>query len=481
MAETWKQWEGTIVDGKFRLEQFLGGSEHSAVFLTEAGSPATKAAIKFVPATPQALDFQRTSWEQTSRLSHAHLMRLFGSGQCRFGNLDLVYAVMEYGEENLAQILPERALSAAEARDVLGPMLQTLQYLHAKGLVHGALKPANVLAVQDQLKLSSDQIRPFGKPGLVQESTIHAAPELAREGAGAPSDVWSLGVTLVEVLTQRAPERSSTGQTVVPSNLPAPFGEIVGHCLIERPQDRWTPAQIAQRLSGAPPLSEPADVSLSPRPDLSATPRPSESRTVGANEPERYSAQPISSGRRLMVPGITLLAILVVLYAGSQFLHRSHETSSAAAPPTSKVENTNNPSTTGSGSSGRTERSSADSPAKSSDTPNAATGTPSTRMSSPGRVLERVEPNVSGSARSTITGKIHVRVGLRVDPSGRVADARLLSPGPSHYFASRALEAARHWTFVPPQISGEPSSSKWVLTFTFTRKAADVSAQESGS
>src|SRR5579864_611524 len=65
MAESWKQWEGTIVDGKFRLEQFLGGSDHSAVFLTQPSEGGAKAAIKFVPACPQALDFQRTSWEQT--------------------------------------------------------------------------------------------------------------------------------------------------------------------------------------------------------------------------------------------------------------------------------------------------------------------------------------------------------------------------------------------------------------------------------
>src|SRR6516225_3007071 len=113
MAETWKQWEGTIVDGKFRLERFLGGSDHSAVFLTETGTPPAKAAIKFVPAIPQALDFHRSTWEQTSRLSHPNLIRVFGGGQCRLGYVDLLYVVMEYAEENLAQILPDRALRFA--------------------------------------------------------------------------------------------------------------------------------------------------------------------------------------------------------------------------------------------------------------------------------------------------------------------------------------------------------------------------------
>ena len=37
--ETWKSWEGRVVDGKFRLRQYLGCSDHSAVFLTETPAP----------------------------------------------------------------------------------------------------------------------------------------------------------------------------------------------------------------------------------------------------------------------------------------------------------------------------------------------------------------------------------------------------------------------------------------------------------
>ena len=47
----WKTWEGRIVDGKFPLRHWLGGSEHSAVFLTERpGPPSSKAAIKLIAA-----------------------------------------------------------------------------------------------------------------------------------------------------------------------------------------------------------------------------------------------------------------------------------------------------------------------------------------------------------------------------------------------------------------------------------------------
>src|SRR5947199_182256 len=53
MSEAWNQWEGCVVDDGFRLKKYLGGSEESAVFLTEDRGPEPKkAAIKLVAAEP---------------------------------------------------------------------------------------------------------------------------------------------------------------------------------------------------------------------------------------------------------------------------------------------------------------------------------------------------------------------------------------------------------------------------------------------
>ena len=53
MSEAWKRWEGRTVDGRFPLQRYLGGSGHSAVFLTvtqPSGSDSEKAAIKLIAA-----------------------------------------------------------------------------------------------------------------------------------------------------------------------------------------------------------------------------------------------------------------------------------------------------------------------------------------------------------------------------------------------------------------------------------------------
>ena len=51
LIDVGKNWEGRVIDGKFPLLQWLGGSEDSAVFLTERrGSGPQKAAIKLIPS-----------------------------------------------------------------------------------------------------------------------------------------------------------------------------------------------------------------------------------------------------------------------------------------------------------------------------------------------------------------------------------------------------------------------------------------------
>src|SRR5215813_4368380 len=96
MAESWKQWEGTLVD-QFRLEEFLGGSDHSAVFVSHLPNASSqKVVLKFVPATPENLDLQRVSWENAARITHPHLIQLHGTGRCRLGSADFLYVVMEH-------------------------------------------------------------------------------------------------------------------------------------------------------------------------------------------------------------------------------------------------------------------------------------------------------------------------------------------------------------------------------------------------
>ncbi len=207
---TWQQWEGRVVNGRFPLRLYLGGSEHSAVYLTEING--SKAAVKLIPSDAAHAQVQVSRWELASKLSHPHLLRILHTGRWRVDDeLDMHFVVMEHADENLAQVLPSRRLTRAEASEMLVPALDALNYLHGHGLVHGNIKPTNIMAVGDELKLSSDGIRPMGES---EESTANGnaydAPENASGAISPGSDIWSLGVTLVEALTNRLPAWDKT-------------------------------------------------------------------------------------------------------------------------------------------------------------------------------------------------------------------------------------------------------------------------------
>src|SRR5882672_7287299 len=103
----WTEWEHRVVNGVFPLRRFLGGSDHSVVFLTEykAGN-LPDAAIKFVPAdTLHTEAAQLVQWGAAATLSHPHLLRIFDVGRCQLAGHGFLFLVMEYAEQTLAQIL----------------------------------------------------------------------------------------------------------------------------------------------------------------------------------------------------------------------------------------------------------------------------------------------------------------------------------------------------------------------------------------
>jgi len=426
MTETWKQWEGQVVNEEFHLRQYLGGGENSAVFLTEHGEPEPqKAAIKLLETPPEETEFQLFQWELAAKLSHPHLIRLFQMGHCQLGDMRLLYVVMEYAEENLAQIVPLRPLTPAETRDILEPILDALAYVHGQGSVHGHIKPANIMGVEDQLKISSDGIFRMGQSRVGRgKPGVYDAPEMAGGSISAAADMWSLGMTLVEGLTQHLPvwDKSEGGEPVLPETLPAPFFELAHHCVRRDLQRRWTVADIAAHMR-----------------------RTSSALQAGTAS----SPQPAFMKWRYVVPlvalGVLLAVTLVVprLFNGRRDVERAP--SAVVEQPAVRSEAARKPVT-----------------------PEATAPTPTVGLV-PGKVLHQVLPDVPRKARDTIRGKVRVGVRVRVDSSGNVAGAKLDSPGPSRYFTQLALKAARRWKFRPPKVDARNVPSEWILRFQFEK------------
>jgi len=511
MSDFWKQCEGQVIDNRFRLQRYLGGTDDSAVFLTQfAGSPSKKAAIKFIPAGTTA-DLQLSLWRRVTQLAHPHLLRILDIGRCRLENRDRLYIVMEYADEDLSQILPQRPLTASEAREMLEPVLDVLIYLHGKGLVHSRIKPSNILATADQLKLSSDTLFPIGESRKSSSKfAAHDAPETAGSPLSAAADVWSLGMTLVETLTQHAPvlQPGSQADPVVPDALPQPFLDIARHALRREPRRRWTIAEIAARFNPAAAAQSvsPLAVPLSTVPAVPAAKLPVPKSDVPPPRPQAQPPrlQPANLRKQTLVlpnyvlPVAAVLLIIFAIIALPKILgHRSDSSSSASAAPaeptgksnpveqpvrreTPPAPKTSAPSATQNSLKTAAEKKPVAQPESSpvaassraalrTDTfPSANPPRNAASSSARGEVLDQVLPEVSDKARATIRGIVRVSVRVHVDPTGDVSEAALDSPGPSKYFADLALKAARRWQFASPEAGGHSVPSEWLIRFHFS-------------
>src|SRR5258708_25868767 len=199
MSESWKQWEGRTVDGRFPLQRYLGGSDHSAVLLSvtqPSGGDSEKAAIKLIPADAVDAKQQFSRWKAASELTHQNLIRIFEAGRCELDGTELLYVVMEYAEENLSQILPERALTAEEAQGMLPPILRALQFVHDKGFVHGHIQPSNILAVGDEVKLSMDALSMADERNGGSRARGAYDPPEAEGAILTGARVWQVGLAI---------------------------------------------------------------------------------------------------------------------------------------------------------------------------------------------------------------------------------------------------------------------------------------------
>src|ERR1700730_751296 len=258
MTEVWPNWQSEVVNGVYPLRRFLSGTEHSAVFLTECkAQDVATAAIKIIPAERVLTEAQLSHWKTAAGLSHPHLIRLFDAGHCQLGGHQFLFVVMEYAEQTLSQVLPHRALTPDEMAEMLLPTLDALVFLHRKNLVQGRLKPSNFLVVNDQLKLASDSVRPAGEPrASITQSSLYDPPEAKNGRLSAAGDIWSLGITMVEALTQSLPwpdERSETAS--LPTTLPPTFVDTVQRCLSHNPASRPTATDLEAQFKRAPQTS----------------------------------------------------------------------------------------------------------------------------------------------------------------------------------------------------------------------------------
>jgi serine/threonine protein kinase len=247
--------------GRFRVESVIGRGGMSTVYRATDTRLDRRVALKVIdPALARDDEFRARFLEEarnTSAVDHPHVVPLYDvdSAPGPGGEERLYIAMRHVDGRDLATLIGGRPLAPERALRLLDQVAAALDAVHAHGLVHLDVKPANVL-VETRGGLEHAYLADFGlthrgatghrtHAGDFLGSPTYAAPEHLRgEPVDARTDLYSLGCVLFTCLTGRAPYRGTVTEVIdahLAGKVPAAT-EVLG-----------------ATVSGAPPLGRGVD------------------------------------------------------------------------------------------------------------------------------------------------------------------------------------------------------------------------------
>ena len=253
--------------GRYVIEKKLGRGAMGAVYLAQDPRINRAIALKVIPIEKEFEDeelkearerFFREA-ESAGRLAHPNIITVYDCGE----DQHLAYIAMEYLQGTSLNYFkdPKRLLAPRKALELAARTADALDYAHNQGVIHRDIKPANLLynAKADVLKISDFGVARLTdnnrtKTGIVLGTPMYMSPEqLSAENLTGQSDLFSLGVTLYELLTGEVPFKATNIALLmkkITSDDPAPVAErrpgvppsvdtVLSRALAKRPEDRF--------------------------------------------------------------------------------------------------------------------------------------------------------------------------------------------------------------------------------------------------
>lgn len=213
---------GTIINDRYEVQKHIGKGGMGEVFLAYDRSTQQPVALKLVPE-PQRMpgddEALRTEVILAQKARHPNVCRVFDLAPSPWGPI----IVMEYiPGQTLHHVIRRRKQSAGfnaeEFRKIATDICTGLAAIHRDDLVHGDLKPGNVMVSDDHAVIldfgfAQERARTAARrPGSPPDGgTPHyMSPERLRDGGASPDDdVYALALTLWEMWTCKVPEPGS--------------------------------------------------------------------------------------------------------------------------------------------------------------------------------------------------------------------------------------------------------------------------------
>jgi serine/threonine-protein kinase len=254
--------EGAIVDGRYRIERRIGSGGMADVYCAHDSQLGRQIALKVLhrrfARDAEFVERFRREASAAAGLQHPNVVGVFDRGEFD----GTYYIAMEFlpGRTLKELIRDESPLDQLRAIDYAIQILGAASFAHRRGVIHRDFKPHNVIAADDdRLKVTDFGIARAGasemtETGSIMGTAAYLSPEQAQgQRVGAPSDLYSIGVIVYEMLTGRVP---FTGESAVSialkhvSEEPPPLRQLrpdvhprleqaVGRALLKDPAQRY--------------------------------------------------------------------------------------------------------------------------------------------------------------------------------------------------------------------------------------------------
>ena len=243
----------------YEVEALIASGGMGAVYKACQKDLDRMVAVKILPPEAgndaESLNRFRSEARAMAKLNHPNIVSIYDfgvkEGQC--------YFVMEYVEgRNVHELIIDGQVTPEMALGLLSQVCEALSYAHSKGIIHGDIKPSNIVVNgEGEVKLLD-----FGLARLMEheQSDVdaewvpmgtpeYAAPELYERGAVADprTDIYALGVVYYEMLMRTVPQ----GTFALPSTSLAVDGrvdDVIVRCLRPDPENRFQNASEVRQL-----------------------------------------------------------------------------------------------------------------------------------------------------------------------------------------------------------------------------------------
>ena len=271
--------DGALLAGRYKLQGELGKGAMGRVLAAQDEKLGRRVAVKVVTGAHDPARIQRFIQEARTAgaLEHPNVLAVYDLGEHE-GVPFLVTELLE--GHTLRTLLNDGALPAAQAQSLGSQLARGLAAAHARGIVHRDLKPENLFVTNDgRLKILdfglARLVNDDSGPGLTQTGAVfgtpgYLSPEQARgEKVGPPSDVFSAGVVLHEMLSGRrafpganlieAGHAALTAEPVpLPITTPPALEGIVTRALQKEPSKRFADGgELARSIDALAPGAQP--------------------------------------------------------------------------------------------------------------------------------------------------------------------------------------------------------------------------------